>query len=61
MSVPKAMQFKYDELAAIIEPYCDNYLNMEYKTLCLHVVEKLCRKRPSPLSSGIRNECLHQI
>ena len=55
MSVPKAMQFKYDELAAIIEPYCDNYLNMEYKTLCLHAVEKLCRKRPSPLSSGSVN------
>lgn len=52
MSVPKTMQTKYDELSAIIEPYCDEYLNDEYKTLCLHALEKLCRKRPSPLTSG---------
>ena len=52
MSVPKAMQTKYDEIAAIVEPYCDNYLDEEYKVLCLHALEKLCRKRPSPLLSG---------
>ena len=52
MSVPKAMQTKYDEIAAIVEPYCDNYLDEEYKVLCLHALEKLCRKRPSPLMSG---------
>ena len=52
MSVPKTMQTTYDELSAIIEPYCDEYLNDEYKTLCLHALEKLCRKRPSPLTSG---------
>ena len=55
MSVPKAMKFKYDELAAIIEKYCDEYLNMEYEDLCLHALGKLCRKRPSPLSSGRAN------
>lgn len=52
MSVPKVMQAKYDELAAIIEPYCEEYLNQEYKEICIHVLEKLCRKRPSPLNSG---------
>ena len=52
MSVPKTMQEKYNELATIIEPYCDNYLSDEYKTLCIHALEKLCRKRPSPLTSG---------
>ena len=52
MGVPKAMQSKYDELSSIIEPYCDEYLSEEYKTLCLHALEKLCRKRPSPLTSG---------
>ena len=52
MSVPKIMQEKYDELVAIIEPYCDELLNDEYKTLCIHALEKLCRKRPSPLTSG---------
>ena len=52
MSVPKAMQSKYDEIRSIIEPYCDEYLNSEYKVLCLNALEKLCRKRPSPLKSG---------
>ena len=52
MRVPKAMQEKYDEISSIIEPYCDEYLNDEYKTLCLHTLEKLCRKRSSPLNSG---------
>lgn len=52
MSLPKNMQAKYDELASLIEPYCEKYLNAEYKELCLHAVEKLCRKRPSPLAAG---------
>ena len=41
MSVPKTMQSYYDEIAAILEPYCDQYLNEEYKVLCLHALEKL--------------------
>ena len=52
MSVPRNMQEKYDEIAGLIEPVCDEYLNEEYKVLCLHALEKLCRKRPSPLLSG---------
>ena len=52
MSVPKNMQEKYDEIAGLIEPFCDDWLNEEYKALCLHALEKLCRKRPSPLLSG---------
>lgn len=52
MSVPKAMQEKYDEISSILIPYCDKYLSPEYKELCLHALEKLCRKRPSPLNSG---------
>ncbi len=52
MAVPKAMQSKYDEIAEILVPYCDEYLNEEYKELCLRALEKLCRKRPSPLMTG---------
>lgn len=55
MAVPKAMQAKYDEIAAVLIPYCDQHLNEEYKKLCLHTLEKLCRKRPSPLLSGRTN------
>lgn len=55
MAVPKAMQEKYDEIAAILTQYCDEHLNDEYKNLCLHALEKLCRKRPSPVTSGRAN------
>ena len=52
MGVPKIMQATYDAMAEILKPYCDEYLNAEYLELCLHAVEKLCRKRPSPLVGG---------
>ena len=52
MAIPKSLQAKYDEISAFIIPYCDTYLNDEFKELCLHALEKLCRKRPSPLNSG---------
>lgn len=52
MAIPKAMQPKYDEIATLLILYCDEVLSDEYKQLCLHALEKLCRKRPSPLQSG---------
>ena len=50
--VPNRMLETYNLYAEIIEPYCDKYLNEEYKAICLHVVTKLCRKRTCPLVSG---------
>jgi len=55
MAIPKSMQAKYDEIMAYIDPFCDEYLNDEYRDLCVHALEKLCRKRPSPLLSGRAN------
>lgn len=52
VAVPKAMQAKYDEIAPLIISFCDEKLDEHYKTLCLHLLEKLCRKRPSPLLGG---------
>ncbi|GBU27322.1 hypothetical protein R84B8_00852 [Treponema sp. R8-4-B8] len=52
MSIPKEMQDKYDEIAAMLIEFCDKKLNEDYKDLCLRLLEKLCRKRPSPLLSG---------
>jgi hypothetical protein len=52
MAVPKTMQFKYDEIAPFIIDFCDTKLNQEFKELCLRLLEKLCRKRPSPVASG---------
>ena len=52
MSIPVNMQAKYDEIAPIIAKFCDEKLNGDYKGLCLRLLEKLCRKRPSPLLGG---------
>ena len=55
MSVPKEMQGKYEEIGAILKEYCAEHLDEEYESLCLHALEKLCRKRPSPLLGGKPN------
>jgi hypothetical protein len=52
MAIPKAMQEKYDAIAVLVTEFCDMHLNDEYKALCLKLLEKLCRKRPSPLLGG---------
>jgi hypothetical protein len=52
MAVPLALRDKYDAVAPLISAFCDDHLNDEYKALCLRLLEKLCRKRPSPLLSG---------
>ena len=55
MKIPSQTQPVYDVIAGMIEEYCEKYLNEEYKTLCLRLLEKLCRKRPSPLLKGRYN------
>lgn len=55
MNIPKEMQPIYDDISALLTNYCTQYLNDEYQQLCLHALEKLCRKRPSPLKNGRRN------
>ena len=55
MKFPSQMQPIYDEIAEMIEEYCEKYLSEEYETLCLRLLEKLCCKRPSPLLKGRRN------
>ena len=48
MSVPKSLQPAFDGIEPLITDFCNQYLNDEYRELCLHLLEKLCRKRPSP-------------
>ncbi len=55
MSVPKSMQAAYDGIEPMITDFCKQYLDDEYLELCLHLLEKLCRKRPSPLLKGNQN------
>jgi len=52
MPIPANMQAKYDEIAPMIVMFCDKKLNDDYKGLCLRLLEKLCRKRSSPLLGG---------
>lgn len=55
MKIPKEMQSTYDAISQLLIDYSAEYLNKEYEELCLHALEKLCRKRPSPLKSGRSN------
>ena len=52
MNVPKEMRETYEVISKLLIKYSEEYLNKEYEELCLHALEKLCRKRPSPLKSG---------
>ena len=51
-SVPKKMQARYDEIVALTDAFCQEYLTDEYAQLCRKLVAKLSRKRPSPLARG---------
>lgn len=55
MNIPIQMRPIYGELAEMISDYCGRFLSEDYCTLCLRLLEKLCRKRPSPLLRGRRN------
>jgi len=52
MKVPKSMLDKYEAIAPLITDFCEEYLNEEYADVSLLMLEKLCRKRPSPLLNG---------
>ena len=46
---------KYQEIAEIFTRFCDEKLDKEFTDVCLFVLEKLYRKRPSPLTGGKAN------
>ena len=43
--IPKDRVGRFDELTAILGPFCDAHLSAEYKTLCSEMAATLCRKR----------------
>lgn len=53
--IPKEMQGIYDCLAPAITAFCEAQLDAGYLEKCLAALEKLCRKRPSPLLGGNLN------
>jgi len=55
VKVPKAMLGKYEKIASVIKEFCEEHLNEEYKDVSVRMLEKLCRKRPSPIDFGKPN------
>jgi hypothetical protein len=51
-SVPKSMLLVYGKIVGLTDDFCDKHLNYEYRDLARAMNAALCRKRPSPLSSG---------
>ncbi len=54
-NVPAAMKPRYDEIAALMDAFCDQHLNAEYAQVCRQLAAALARKRPSPLATGRPN------
>lgn len=52
VNVPHAVQPYAGQGAAVTDAACREHLDVEYADLCLAVVGKLGRKRPSPLTRG---------
>jgi Domain of unknown function (DUF6398) len=53
--VPPALQEKYNEIVALTDKCSQKHLTEEYSDLCRAMAAKLCRKRPSPISTGKAN------
>ncbi len=51
-SVPKSMQVTFDAITSLTDALCRDHLNEEYRDLAQRMTAALCRKRPSPLTSG---------
>ena len=51
-SVPKSMRATYEAITVLTDAFCREYLNEEYRVLAQRMTAALCRKRPSPLTSG---------
>jgi len=52
MKVPKGSEDSFARLAALTDTFCTEHLNAEYGELARFAIAGLCRKRPSPLTSG---------
>lgn len=50
--IPQAMAEKFTVVTALIDKFCSEHLNEEYRQMIHRVVGALARKRPSPLLRG---------
>jgi hypothetical protein len=51
-SIPIKLREKYEVIIALLNDFCDKYLDEEYNQLCQNMAATLCRKRPSPIERG---------
>ena len=51
-SVPKNMQPTYEAITTLTDTFCREHLDEDYRELAQRMTAALCRKRPSPLTSG---------
>jgi hypothetical protein len=51
-SIPKGMLATYERIVGLTDDVCDRQLSSEYRDLAREMCGALCRKRPSPLTSG---------
>ncbi len=51
-TVPKQMQFKFDEITALTDAFSEQHLNTEYADMSRQLTAALCRINPSPLLKG---------
>jgi hypothetical protein len=50
--IPKDWEGLFGALAVLTDRFCDEHLDHEYAELARYAIAALCRKRPSPLTSG---------
>ena len=50
--MPKKIKSRFDEIIALTDSFCKEYLDEEYARLARQATAALCRKRPSPLERG---------
>ena len=53
--IPPKYQDKYAIIAEMITSYCEDRFDDDFTDLCLHALQKLCRKRTEPMASGRNN------
>ena len=46
--IPEPLKAKYENIAGMIEAFCEEDLDGDYQYLCIHALQKLCRKRILP-------------
>jgi hypothetical protein len=52
LPIPEAARPAYEVVVSLIDAFCREHLNEEYRAMCRRLAGILARKRPSPLLSG---------